>query len=80
MKKIALFSIIVFLLCVGCGHHYTHPTKSEAEINRDYLECDYEAELAIVAIPLSRDGISSGIQKGFNKAMLIRKCMKLKGY
>lgn len=83
MKRMILFGstvLLFFAIAIGCGHPYKHPYKPESEWDRDYAECEYEAEIAVAGIPLSRTGVASGVQKGFTKARLIEKCMKLKGY
>lgn len=80
MKKLSSIILLVLFLSIGCGHPYRHPSKPQSAWDRDYAECQYEAELATAGIPLSRHGIASGMQRGLTQSRLIDQCMKLKGY
>lgn len=72
MKKIAVVFVSLFLL-FGCGHPYCHPDRPLSQVNRNYRECDYQAEL-------STGSMKTGADRGLNRGMIIRKCMEMKGY
>ena len=71
MKKI--FILLSVLSLVGCGHPYCRPDKTQAEANRDYQKCHYQAE---------RDtgSMKTGADRGWNMADIIGGCMKELGY
>lgn len=66
-------AITVALLIMACGHPYKQFGKTQAQADRDYLECEYEVEKAI-------SGWHNPIQAGIEEGLLIRKCMRLRGY
>jgi hypothetical protein len=73
MKKILLFGIGVMLLSGCAGNPFCHPGRSTEQINKDWGECDYQAESATGSSAMGGD-------RETNQAYLLNKCMKAKGY
>jgi hypothetical protein len=65
--------VVAISLLVSCGHPYCHPNKPTAQIDRDYKECDYEAEKYT-------GNLAAGTARATNRSSLISKCMELRGY
>ncbi len=71
MKKILIAALL--LLLIGCGHPYCHPNKPTAQIDRDYKECEYEAEKYT-------GNMKTGTSRETNRSRIISKCMEVRGY
>lgn len=70
MKKFLVATAITLL--IGCGHPYCHPGKLTAQIDRDYKECEYEAEKYT-------GNMATGSSRETNRSRIISKCMEVRG-
>ena len=72
MRK--LCAAIVAMLAAGCGGDpWTKPGGSQAESERDFAQCRYEASVATATM---RDPIEQGLMK----RDLVNQCLRLRGY
>lgn len=71
MKKLIIVTAVSLLF--GCGHPYCHPDRPAAQIDRDYKECDYEAEI-------HTGNLATGTARATNRSSILSKCMELRGY
>lgn len=58
-------NVLLCLLLAGCAQTYSHPTKSEADLQRDSYECE-------------RD--TAAVQNMFRANDMYRRCMAVKGW
>ena len=71
-KLLYAFCASMLLLC-GCTTTFVHPSKTQAEVNRDLQECQFEARKATA-------GQSNPLIAVDTEHQLVRQCMSLKGY
>lgn len=78
MLKI-LLTIILLLSLVGCTQVvWVHPDKTQADFERDKLECLYEVEMH-VQFPMY-GGMAEMFQYGMIRNQMVAHCMELRGY
>jgi len=72
IKTFLLLILGIYMLTIGCIGKWQHPTKSRSEWGKDHAECE---RLVRESIRESPD--TYGLD---NEIVLIKKCMKLKGW
>ncbi len=71
-KTFILLILAIFILANGCSGRWQHSTKPQSEWGKDHAECERMVRESIREAP-DTYGLS-------NEIVLIRKCMKLKGW
>lgn len=66
-------TVFVLVLAVSGCTQYVRPGATAYDVQRDQMECNYEANRATA-------GIRNGMQAGYEKSGLERQCMELRGY
>jgi len=76
--------ILAVILLAGCAtstNVWYNPSVTQQQSQTDWNQCEYEASRgAYTPMGAFDSPISSGIQEGFQKVSLMRKCMTSKGY
>lgn len=71
MKQMILLTTILLAACQATN--WNKPGASQAQAERDYAECDYEAKKATA-------GIINGFEAGWMQAEIRSDCLRLRGY
>ncbi len=83
MKNLIGLLLLLPLIIGGCATQNTwvHSTKTQAEAQKDFMECQYDAEKhGFVPYGGGTSAVSAGIQEGVRKVQLMSSCMTSKGY
>ena len=73
-----LMTAAIALTLAGCAKPvWYHPTKTQADFDRDAAQCQYEAIAATANIV---GGSAAGMQQGFARAEVAQACMRARGY
>ena len=81
MRK-TILALVAATLCavlVGCGGKWTKPGATQADFDRDWAACDYEAAKYGYG-PMWGTGVGAGIEDGLRQNELRTKCMRAKGW
>ena len=71
-KTFFLLILAIYMLAIGCSGKWQHPVKPHSEWGKDHAECERMVRESIREAP-DAYGLS-------NEIVLIRKCMKHKGW
>ena len=75
--------IVLFLLCsmislTGCAsYEWRHPTKTQADFDRDKIQCEYEAQKATAYY--AYDFVAQ-VEQAKQRTQIFNMCMQTKGY
>lgn len=77
-RKLTVLLMMVLAVWVlsGCVTYYSHPTKSQAQFNTDFSECNYAAELATAGMDVPDYDYTKTTRVG----SLITTCLGTKGW
>lgn len=78
MKKL-ICGIGLVVMLAGCGGRLVNPNVSQAQAQRDWDECDYEARRS-VPVPYGRGQTAAVIGASMQINDLRMQCMRLRGY
>ena len=73
MKRV--LALILCLFTTACSAPLVNPNATPAQVQRDQMECEYEATKAV-----PDTGMGSALAIGMQRGSLMRQCMQLRGY